>query len=148
MPLQTNMRLHEQLLLVATIDPQTVANSAKYSDAIDMSKFRRVMAVFATGDMAAETIDCLLQSDTVSTFDDSAATVKAATQLSASATANDGKQIIIEVNAEDLPDGDQYLRAKMVTGNSSGGPSTCLIFAEPRFSNEADLSSVVEIAVA
>lgn len=148
MSLQTNMRLHEQLHLIATVDPKTVTSTGAQSDVIDMSKYRRVMAVLLIGNMTAETVDFKLESDSAAAFNVSAADVVAATQLAAHASNNDNDQIILECNAEDLPDGDRYLRADVETGDSSGGPVCIAIFGEPRFSNEADLASVVEIKVA
>jgi len=146
--MDSTKRLHEGLQVVATIDPQTVANSEAVSDAIDMSKYRRVMAIFSLGDMAAETIDARLESDSASDFGTSKETAVAATQLAAHATNNDNNQIILELSGDDLTDGDQYVRGRMITGGGTGGPASCVILGEPRYSNEADLASVVEIKTA
>ena len=134
--------------LIAASDPATMANTQKLSDVVDMSKFHRVMAVLMLGDMANETIDFSLQSDSASAFNVDVQTVVAATQLAASAAANDGAQIILQCHAADLPAGHRYLRARGITGGATGGPAAIALFGEPRFSSEANLASVAEVKAA
>lgn len=139
----------EALAIVSTIDPQTVANSAINGDAVDMSKYHRVAFIFSLGNMAAETIDCLVQEDSASAFNVNPTTYKAAAQLAAHASNNDNTQIVIEVDATKLADGNRYVRPRMVTGNSTGGPASCIgisVVAREQPASAGDLASVVEIA--
>lgn len=143
-------RMYEGMPLVATIDPQTVANSAKTSDVIDMSKYERAMAVFALGDMAAETIDCAIY--TCDSAGSNGAAFKSASQLAAHASNNDNKQIVIEVDGDDLAEGgtnaNRYIMARMVTGGSTGGAACCLVFAQPKQkTGDDDLASVAEVEI-
>jgi hypothetical protein len=139
----------EALAVVSTIDPQTVANSAVNGDAVDMSKYHRVAFFFALGDMASEVIDCLVQEDSASAFNVNATTYKAATQLAASASANDNRQVVIEVEAARLADGNRYVRPRMVTGGATGGMASCIglaVVSREQPASAGDLASVAEIA--
>lgn len=142
--LNPQIKLGDLLVLVAAKCGAATSAAPALTGAVDMSKYHRVYAVIGLGDMAAETIDAVLQSDTVDTFDDSAATVVAATQLAASAAANDGKFLILECKAEDLPAGDQYLRGRVITGDAVGGIVSIAIFGVPRFSGETEDAALVE----
>lgn len=139
--------LAEALAVVSTIDPQTVANTEKVGDYVDMSKYQKVIFVFSLGDMAAETIDCRVQEATDS-GGTGAQALKAATQLAAHASNNDNKQIVIEVNAANLSDGFKFVAPRMITGAGTGGPASCVgLAAVNRYdpANAGDLATVVEI---
>lgn len=139
----------EVLAVVSTIDPQTVTSSAAAAgDGIDMSRFEQCTAFFLLGDMASGTIDCILQQETVSSFDDSVSTLLAATQLAASATVNDNKQIVLSARSEDLAAGDRYVRPQITIGDATGGPVSCVVLGHSaRYEPAADfdLATVVEI---
>lgn len=140
--------LAEALAVVSTIDPQTVANSAKVGDYVDMSKYQKVIFYFLLGDMAAETIDCGVYEATDS-GGTGAQALKAATQLAAHASNNDNKQIVIEVNAANLSSGFTHVAPRMVTGNTTGGAASAIgLAAVNRYdpANAGDLATVVEIA--
>jgi hypothetical protein len=138
----------ERVAVVGTVDPQTVANSEKLTDAVDMSKWHEVMFVFLTGDMAAETIDFKLQESATSggTYTDISG--KAATQLAAHASNNDNKQLVINLKSEELSSGMRYVKGRAITGGATGGPA-CIVAlgVKPRFGpgSDDDLSSVAEI---
>lgn len=138
----------EKLGVVSTIDPVTITSTQVYGDGVDMSKYHQVTFIFSLGDMASETIDALVQSDTAAAHDDTPATLKSATQLAAHATNNDNKQIVITVRSEDLPTGDRYVRPSMVTGGATGGPASCVGLAHDvrhGLASDSDLATVVEI---
>jgi hypothetical protein len=141
--------LAESLAVVGVINPQTVANTQKVSGAIDVSKWDRLIFVFALGDMANETIDCGVETcDSDGTSNAVDITGKQATQLAANASNNDNKQIVIGVKSSDLiANGKRYVRATMVTGNATGGPACCVVLGVGRYgpSTDSDLASVVEI---
>jgi hypothetical protein len=138
----------ERAAVAGTIDPQTVANSAVLTDAVDMSKWHEVMFVFLLGNMAAETIDCEVQESDASGGTYTTLSGKAATQLAAHASNNDNKQIVINVKNEELPAGKRFLKGRMVTGGATGGPACCVALGlKPRFgpASDDDLSDVVQI---
>lgn len=142
-----NINVGEALPVVSTIDPQTVANTAKVGDYVDMSLWEQLIFIFALGSMAAETIDASVY-EAQDSSGTGAQSLKAATQLAASATANDDSQIVITVRAEDLSDGFTHVAPRLVTGNTTGGPASCVGLGyisrfEPGSDN--DLSTVKEI---
>jgi hypothetical protein len=140
--------LLEGLKLIGVRNPATMNSTPALSGAVDMSKFRRVVAVLALGDMAAETIDFRLESDSAAAFNVDLQTVVAATQLAAHASNNDNKQVALECHAADLKPGHRYLRARGVTGNTTGGAASILLFGDPRYSTEPHLTSLVEAKAA
>lgn len=148
-------RLYEGMHLVAVANPATATNASPLrTGAVDMTKYRRVIAVAALGDMSAQAIDFKLESSKVPTFNDSpssTADVVKATQLSGHASNNDNKQIVLECSGGDLTGGTRYLRGSLTIAAASpdtGGPACIMIFGEPFYSNETRLSSVVETKVA
>jgi hypothetical protein len=138
----------EGLKLIGVRNPGTLNNVAAGTGAVDMSKYHRVIAVLALGDMAAEAIDFRLESDSVDTFNADLQTVVAATQLAAHATNNDNKQVALQCHAANLKPGHRFLRARGVTGAATGGPAAILLFSEPRYSTEPHLASLVEVKAA
>ena len=115
----------------------TVSTTPLNGGAVDMSKYSRVDFVFNTGSLnASETADALVQSDTVSAFNDSPATV---TGKATAAEALDDNQIaIISVRASELPDGDRYCRGQMTGSGATGGPACILALAYKRYESEDD----------
>lgn len=141
--------LADSLAIAGVINPQTVANTQRNSGAIDVSKWSALIFIFALGDMAAETIDVGVEScDSDGTSNAADITGKQATQLAAHASNNDNKQIVIGLVSADLvASGKQYCRATMVTGNTTGGPASCIVLGIPRYlpAEGVDLASVVQI---
>lgn len=115
--------------------------------AISLKNFGKALFIFRLGDMASETIDCVVE--TCDSNGSNNVTLKAATQLAASTSANDSKVIVIGVDANELTaSGKQYVRGKITTGGATGG--TCTIAAlglEPRYgpASGVDNSAVVEV---
>lgn len=141
--------LAEGLAVAGVINPQTVNSTQKVTGAIDLSKWDQLLFVFSLGDMANETIDCGVETcDSDGTSNTADITGKQATQLAAHASNNDNKQIVIGVKSSDLiANGKQYVRGTMVTGNTTGGPASCVVLGVGRYgpSNGSDLSSVVQV---
>lgn len=138
----------EGLPIVSTIDPVTVANSAAVGDYVAAANYHKLLFIFLLGNMAAETIDCGVYEATDS-GGTGAQALKAATQLAAHATNNDGKQIVIEVDTRKLSSGFTHVAPRMITGGATGGPAAAVVLGvvnryDP--GTNADLSSVVEIA--
>lgn len=145
-----NGALYETFILVGTIDPQTVSNTEVFTDVINMANYQKALFIFALGDMASETIQARVV--TCDSAGNNAAAFKTATELAASATANDNDQILIEVDGNDLAEGgtnaEQYVKGGLVTGGATGGPASCMVFAMPKNRPGSDLASVVEIVTA
>jgi hypothetical protein len=129
-------------LVVATIDPQTIANSAKASDVIDLSLFHDVTFYLSLGDIANEDITITLQHDADVNFG-SPTTLGSANVVAGSATANDLKQRVYHVEARSVPE--RYLRMTLVTSDAVGGPMSMIAIATPRYSNSGDLDSVARV---
>lgn len=109
--------------------------------------FRCWQAVFALGDMAAETIDCRIVKATDSGGSNKEV-LKAATQLAAHATNNDDKSIVISLDAEDVDEAKPFIAAEVLTGDTTGGPvGMVLLGGNPRHGpvTDFDAASVAEI---
>lgn len=80
----------------------------------------RFTLIAILGDMASETIDVAIfkASDSSGT---GAASLKAATQLAASATANDNKAVIVEIEASEIDLAKPFIAGRCVTGSTVGG---------------------------
>lgn len=144
-----NVSLAEGLAVAGYISPATTANTQRVTGAIDLSKWDALLFVFALGNMAAETIDAGVETcDSDGTSNAVDITGKQATQLGASASANDDKQIVIAVKSADLiANGKRYVRGTMVTGGATGGPAGCVVLGVPRYGpgEAVDLASVVQV---
>jgi hypothetical protein len=147
--MRPNLSLGEGLAVVGVANPATTTSTARVTGAIDVSKFDQVLFVFQLGDMANETFDCGVQTvDSDGTSNAVNITGKQATQLAASASANDNKQIVIAIKSTDLiANGKRYVRGRMVTGNTTGGPAAILAIGTSHYGpgDANDLSSVVEV---
>lgn len=124
------------------------ANSTPLAgSAVDMSKFGKALVVFRLGDMASETIDCVVER--CESNGSGNVTLKAATQLAAHASNNDNKVIVIAVDTNDLAGSDQeHIRGKITTGGATGGTCTIAVIGlESRYgpAGDNDMSAVVEI---
>ena len=139
---------NEDWKVIAVRSPAAMANTQVFSDVVDMSKYRTVIAILLLGDMAAETIDFSLQTDSAQAFNVDVQTLVAATQLAANAANNDSKQIVLQAVVEKMKPGHRFLRARGITGNTVGGLAAMILLGEPRYSNEANLASVLEVKAA
>jgi hypothetical protein len=142
-----NLRGSEICAVVATLDPVTMANVEKTTDWVDVGSFESVMFILLTGDMASETIDFKLEQAT-SSGGAGKKDLVVATQLAASAAANDGAQVILETRAEELDqaNGYRFVRASGVTGGATGGPAAIIgLGVNARYGVGTDLSTVAQI---
>jgi hypothetical protein len=143
-----NLRGSEICAVVATLDPVTMANVEKTTDWVDVGSFESVMFILLTGDMASETIDFKLEQAT-SSGGAGKKDLVVATQLAASAAANDGAQVILETRAEELDHANsfRYVRARGITGGATGGPAAIVgLGFNSRYGVGTDLSTVAQIA--
>lgn len=139
--------LHEMAAPVALLSPQTVNNTAKFSNTVDMSRFVEAMFVFLLGDMASETIDLGIQEAAADGGPFTTLTGKQATQLAANATTNDAKIVVITVKAEELSAGNRYLRARAVTGSATGGVMAIVALGHGRYGPSTDDDSVAIVQI-
>lgn len=137
----------EQVAVVGTIDPQTVANTELFTDVVDMALWHNAMFVAMLGNMVAETIDFKLY--TCASNGGSAVELKECTQLAAHASSNDSTQLVINLKSQDLLATEaRYVKAGLVTGGATGGPAAVLALGiTPRFgpASSNDLATVTEI---
>lgn len=146
--MQLNAKLREMLPLIGVLTPATTANTERFSTVFDMGAHIQALAVVATGDMAAETIDVKLYACDSDGNNAVALTDNSATQLAAHASNNDSKQIVLNVRSDDLlASGKRYAKLGVVTGGATGGVVSGVILGQPRLGNAAtlDLSSVVQL---
>lgn len=132
---------------VLAVNTGTASSTPLAGTAARMNRFNKALVIFLLGDMASETIDCIVE-----TCDSNGAnnvSLKAATQLAAHASNNDSKRIVIAVDSDDLiASGKEYIRGKITTGNTVGGTCTIIVIGlEPKFGPAGgfDDSSVVEV---
>jgi hypothetical protein len=140
--------LGEILAIVGTSDPSTHANTEKFTDAIDMSKFDQIIGIALTGDMASETIT--FKAYKCDAAGSNRTELKAAAQLAANASTNDNSQIVIAVRASDLnaiTEDSRYVTFGLVTGGATGGVCSVLALGVPCYglASANDLSTVKEI---
>jgi hypothetical protein len=141
-------QLNERLPIVATIDPQTLDNTAADSDWIDLSLHRRVMFIVLLG-ATDTTVNVKLRSASASDGTGAAdISGKAITQLGAT---DDNKQVIIEIDAAELAAvgaSARYVGARVTVGDGAAGAIVAVVaITESRYSpaGSYDLSTVAEI---
>lgn len=145
--MNTNVAAGEKLAILGTVDPQTVANTERFTDVIDLNTFHQVLGIALTGDMASETID--FKAYYCDSDGNNAVALKSATQLAASASANDNSQVVISIRSEDLlAAGKRYIKFGLVTGGATGGPAAVVALGvDPRFNvaSSSNLASVKQV---
>ena len=142
--MQGHSRIIEQLKLAAAVAPAILNNVEKVTPWVDFSRFAKLVAILNLGDMAAETIDFRLESCPTQGVSGSPITTRVfSTQRAADATANDSKQMILEVDQSQVG-GDQYVRARGITGGATGGYASMLVLGQPEYSSQPHITTVVE----
>lgn len=142
-------KLSEDIAVIGTVDPQTLADTEVFSDVIDMSKFWDVMAVAMLGNMNDSTGTLVFRAVTCDSAGANVAAFKTASTL---AVVADEKQVVLEVSNEDLAGGatnaDRYVKFGVVSG-STGGPVSVLVLGRAKNgpSSDSDLSTVAEIEI-
>jgi hypothetical protein len=118
--------LAEELAMMAhTVG--TASSTPLVTSYVSAKNFGRAFLIARLGDMANETIDvAFYQGQGGST---NAKSLKAATQLAASASANDNGVVIIGVDLNDLDvtNGYTHIAGRIVTGNTTGGTCTIIV---------------------
>jgi len=138
-------RFTEKYALVATIDPTGDATGTSTTDTIDCIDVNEIVFVVMTETVAASgTVDFTVNSGTATgTITTS---VTAITQLVA---ADDNKQVLVSVLADNLGAGHRYVAGVLAQGTAN---SECAVvaFAKQKYrpANEHDLATVDEIVIA
>lgn len=140
-----NVKATEKIALVGVVNPQTVANTELFSGVIDLAAYHQALGIALLGNMASETID--FKCYRCDADGSNAVAIKSATQLAASATANDNKQILINLTADELMASQaQYIKFGLVTGGATGGPACVVgLGVDSRFAPVTQATSVVEV---
>jgi hypothetical protein len=142
-------RLTESVAVIGTIDPASLSVGAHNSDVIDMSKFERVAFVLLTGTLGASaTVDLAVKYDTASggSFANTLAGKTIAQMVKAT---DDNKQAVIEVKADELPEGARYLRGTITVGTAASQAALVVLGGDAKYgpAKDHDLSSVAQIVV-
>lgn len=138
----------QAVAVLGTVDPQTITTVELFTDVLDMSKFEEAMGILLTGDLASSTVDFAVY--TCDSDGSNAVELHDIAQASASASANDNKQWVINVRAEQIVTAStkRYIKFGVVL-SGSGGPAAVVALgfhARHKPANRHNLSSVVEIA--
>lgn len=141
------MFAEQNALLVAV--QGTASSTPLVTSYVSAKNVGEITLIAHLGDMASETIDVALYQAT-SSGGGSAKSLKAATQLAASASANDSKQVIITARADelDVDGGFSFVAGRCVTGGATGGTVTLIVLgSDIRYApaSNIDNSSVVQI---
>lgn len=150
MPYARNMS--ENFPVVATIDPQaTTATTAVETDAIDLSKYRRVLFIVQTGTIA-HTLDFKIRAATSAggSYADVDATNAALTQI---ADTSDNKVAVFELRCEKIAAlnlGYTHVKGRVTPGGTSSCTFSVVAIGDvARYQpgSATDLADVIEIKV-
>lgn len=138
-------------IAVLTAKAGTASSTALVTPYVAVPNSPKIFLVAVLGDMASETIDVALY-QALDTSGTSGKPLKAATQLSASASANDNKVIVIGVDASelDLANGFVTVAGRCITGGATGGAVGLTVMGSSLRYGPASLvdsASVVEVKI-
>jgi hypothetical protein len=139
--------LSERLAIVATVDPDAYSAGTYDSDAIDLSKFERVLFVVAVGDLGTNaTVDFVVQESDAAGGSYANLAGKAITQLTQAGSDAD-KQALVEVKADELSEGKRYVRGRLTIGVAACDAAILALAGDPRNCpvTNVDLATVDEI---
>jgi hypothetical protein len=139
-------QLSERLAVVATIDPVSQGAGTVLTDAVDMSKFSRVIFILILGAMTTNsTVDFKLREAATSGGTYSDITGKSVTQLTQAST-DDNKQVVVEIKNDELTDGKQFVKGSLTVAVAATVLAV-IALGEPRYlpAADVDLTSVDEI---
>ena len=136
--------LHEKAGVVSTIDPANYNNSTQNTDYVDISKFSEVLFVVALGAVDSTTDFKLREAQDTGGTGEQDLTGKAMTQLGA---ADDNKQVVVSVKAEELSNNYRYVRGRLTVGNGTTNIVAVVGLGVPRYApaTDDDLSSVAQV---
>ena len=143
-------KISEQLAVVATIDPDAYAAAAYNTDAVDVSKFNRVLFIVMAGELGTSaTLDFKLQWATTSGGSYTDVSGKAITQLTQAGSDSD-KQALVEITAEELAginSSAQFVRGVLTIGTATSDAGVVALGGVARHGpvTDDDLTTVDEI---
>jgi hypothetical protein len=139
-------QLSQGLSIAAAINPQTINNSSANSGAgVDMSKFKRVLAVVSIGSNSGSVV-AKLQGATTSggSFND-------ITGASATAVTAANKVLTIEYRADEATDTNRFVKLVLTEGNSANAVVSAVILGGESLqkpANQYDIAAVTQRLVA
>lgn len=111
---------------VLDISTGTASSTPLAGTAVSLKNIGKAAVIFRLGDMASETIDCVVE--TCDSNGANNATLKACTQLAAHASNNDNKFLVVGVETNEMAaSGKTYIRGKITTGGVTGGTCSIII---------------------
>lgn len=147
----------DRIAVVARVSPNALTAAAYTTDVIDMSKWRRVAAVLATGDVGNNgTVAVTAQANTSNsasggtTISGKAFTSSNFTGSGSGTAGGSYHEGVIEVSDEDVRDAldnARYLYFTLTVGTATSDATLIVLGLEPRYApaSDNDLSSVLEI---
>lgn len=142
-----NVKAGEKIAVLGYVPPQTVSNTEKFTETINMGNHEQVLGVATLGDMANENIafTCYATHANGTVI----GTAKAAANLAASATVNDNKIVAISIRRDELlANGAQYCKFGLVTGSNVGGPAAVVAYgvdSDFQPATDYNLANVAEV---
>jgi hypothetical protein len=147
----------DRLAILARVSPNALTADSYVTDVIDMSKWKRVAAILATGDVGNNgTIQVTAQANTTNAA--SGGTTITGKTFTASKFTGSGSgtagasygEGIIEITDEDVRDaldGARYLYLTLTVGTATSDAGLIVLGVDPRYApaSEYDLASVKEI---
>ena len=143
-----NSTFSDRVAIIGVIDPDAYTASGSYdklTDAIDMSLWGRVAFVVTAGDIEdTGTVDFKVTECATSGGSYTDLSGKAITQLT---TADDDKQAVIEVSADEVGSGMRYLKGALKTATAASDAAVVALGLDAREepASDNDLASVDEI---
>lgn len=141
-------KITERAGVVGKIDPVSLSASTALTDAIDMSKFRRVLFTISVGAMTATgTLDFAIHQSDASGGSYAAISGKSITQLTA-AGSDSNKVVEIEIRADELTEGKRFIKGSLTAAVAASIVSVVAHAFDARYepvSPTQDLAAVDEI---
>lgn len=133
--LNTNVKLHDQMRVVAAIDPDAYAAGTYTSGWVNLGVYEAIMAIVMAGDLGTNaTVDAKLQQATNGSGAGAKdVTGKTTTQLT-QASGDSDKQAIIELRSEelDVAGGFTHVRLSMTIATAASDCGAIVLGAAPR----------------
>jgi hypothetical protein len=139
-------RMNERNAVVGVINPAVHSAGIVDTTAVDLKNFRRAMFVLLAGNLAGGgVIDFKLQSSDAPGGSYSDLAGYAITSMNNASGAN--SQAIVEISADQLPDGHRYVHGRMTVSTASSAAAVVVLGGDPRDEplESLDLASVIRL---
>lgn len=149
--MQAGGNIAEDVVVLATIDPDAYGTGDQTTDTIDMRYWREVLFIVMAGTLGSSaTLDFVVAGSASSDMSSSATiTGKSITQLTEAGTDSD-KQALVRVTAEEVfAQGYRYIRGTMTVGTATSDAGAVVVGWHARYNpgNQFDLASVDEVVM-